>query len=327
MPKAQLVAVGLCLLSGCGYVGDPLPPLLNIPARVTDLAAVQRGSRIIAQFTLPKLTTDGTVIHRPVQAELFVGPLAAGPFDEHFWSLGAKSLGEGTVENGRVLYDMPAAEWSGKQIALGAKVTGSNGRTAGWSNFAVLTVVAAPGRPAGVRAEAVAQGVRLTWQGGGGPAFRVLRRAPGEQSFKIIGNTSQAEWIDNAIEFGKTYAYLVQAVEKAGPGEAESELSDMVEITPEDRFPPATPSNVKAVVSTATIELTWDRNTEADLIGYRVYRAAGEGAFEMVAEVPNVPGYSDRKLVHGTMYRYAITAYDRSGNESPRSVLVQVMAP
>jgi len=47
------------VLSGCGYVAGPLPPLANIPARVTDLAAVQRGGKLIVQFTVPQLTTEG----------------------------------------------------------------------------------------------------------------------------------------------------------------------------------------------------------------------------------------------------------------------------
>ena len=49
-------------LAGCGHVGDPMPPALHIPAPVSDLAAVERGDRIIVQFTVPELTTDGMVI-------------------------------------------------------------------------------------------------------------------------------------------------------------------------------------------------------------------------------------------------------------------------
>ena len=37
-----LIAAAALLTTGCGYTGDPLPPLANIPARVLDLAAVQR---------------------------------------------------------------------------------------------------------------------------------------------------------------------------------------------------------------------------------------------------------------------------------------------
>ena len=51
--------VAVLMLSGCGYIGEPMYPLVNIPKRVTDLAAVERGAAIIYQFTLPSLTTEG----------------------------------------------------------------------------------------------------------------------------------------------------------------------------------------------------------------------------------------------------------------------------
>ena len=38
------------LLSGCAYVGEPLPPALNIPRRVPVLVAEQVGSRLTLQF-------------------------------------------------------------------------------------------------------------------------------------------------------------------------------------------------------------------------------------------------------------------------------------
>ena len=58
------------LVTGCGYVGDPLPPALNIPVPVADLNAVQRGDQIIIQFTVPQMTTEGwfrsrRIIFRP----------------------------------------------------------------------------------------------------------------------------------------------------------------------------------------------------------------------------------------------------------------------
>lgn len=48
-----------CLgMLGCGYVGDPMPPALNIPMRVIDLNAEQVGARMKLRFTIPDLTTE-----------------------------------------------------------------------------------------------------------------------------------------------------------------------------------------------------------------------------------------------------------------------------
>jgi fibronectin type 3 domain-containing protein len=74
----------------------------------------------------------------------------------------------------------------------------------------------------------------------------------------------------------------------------------------------------------ASIELAWERNTEADLAGYRIYRATGNGPMEQLAEVSLLPTYSDRAVEHGKIYRYAITSVDRAGNESERTGLVEV---
>ena len=62
------------LLAGCGYIGEPLPPALRRPVRVTDLAAVERGSKIIIQFTIPKVTTEGLPIKGDEDIELRIGP-------------------------------------------------------------------------------------------------------------------------------------------------------------------------------------------------------------------------------------------------------------
>ena len=78
------MAPALCLF-GCGYPGEPLPPLLNIPQRVTDLAAVERGSKIIVQFTVPKLTTESVVIKGPLHFDLRAGERGPAPFDTNAW--------------------------------------------------------------------------------------------------------------------------------------------------------------------------------------------------------------------------------------------------
>lgn len=65
-----------CLLSaalvssGCGYIGEPLPPALHIPQPVVDLSAIERGSKIFVQFTLPSHTTENLEIRKPVTAQL-----------------------------------------------------------------------------------------------------------------------------------------------------------------------------------------------------------------------------------------------------------------
>lgn len=321
-PAAAVAAVLLC---GCGYIGDPQPPLLNIPERVTDLTALQRAGKIIVAFTVPQLTTEGVVMRKPVTLDLR-GGAAPDPFDQSEWAARARPLGEGPVIDHRARYEIPVQGWVGNEIVFAVRVVGENGRDAGWSNFATVAVVPPPQPPSDTRAEGVAEGVRLTWRGQG-QRFRVWRRAGEENVFTPVGEAETAAFVDTQIEYGVTYRYRVQALAAAGDGMAESEPGVEIAFTPEDRFAPAPPAGLAAVVSTGSIELAWERNTEGDFAAYRVYRAVNGGAFERAAETGTTPSFGDRKIEPGKVYRYAVSAVDKLGNESAPSEPVEVVVP
>jgi len=317
-PLAVLAAVG------CGYLGEPLPPLANVPGRVTDLNVVQRGSRLIAQFTVPRLTTEGVAIKPRLQLDLRAGP-GGEPFQEDAWAAGAQKVPEGPIEGGIARYEIPSAEWTRKGVVLGVRAIGANGKSSGWSNFVTVPVIEPPEIPADPRAENTASGVRLTWRASGNQ-FRIFRRT-GDEPYLPVATAPEPPWTDGTTQFGQRYSYQLQSIVKlADNREAQSELSAEIGITPEDTFPPAVPSGVRASEAPDSIELTWDRNPEADFAGYRVYRAAPGGPLEKIAEL-EIPTYSDRNIEHGKTYRYELSAFDRVGNESPHSAPVEVAFP
>ena len=119
----------------------------------------------------------------------------------------------------------------------------------------------------------------------------------------------------------------MQAVLKSGGANAESEIRGPFSITPEDKFPPAAPVGLTALAGAASIELTWERNTEPDLAGYYLYRAGADGAFARLGGLLEAPASSDRDVKPGIRYRYAVSAVDRSGNESGRSGPVEAVLP
>jgi hypothetical protein len=334
----RMPVAGGCMLAalltaaGCGYVGEPLPPLANVPARVTGLTAVQRGSRIIVQFTVPDLTTEGTPIKDPVKLDLRIGT-AGEPFDAGKWAAQAKSIPQGTTKTGLAHFEIPAAEWTNKEAILAVRAIGANGKEAGWSSFLVIPVVPPPERPAALTATPTAEGVHLTWRANGA-TFRVFRKTTDD--FALVASVQQPQWTDTATEAGKPYTYVVQTIVALGnnlpnnPGnsrEAQSDLSEEFPITPVDTFAPVVPSGLTPSAAPNSIELVWDRNTEPDLAGYRIYRAVAAGAFEKLADVSQIPSYSDRNVEHGKTYRYAISAVDQAGNESARTPVVEVGLP
>ena len=255
-----------------------MPPLADIPVAVQDLGAVQRGAVILAQFTVPLTTTENMPIRKGLKPDLRIGP-AGVPFDAGVWATAAKQVSGVQFANGIARYEIPTTEWTGKDVTVGVRTAGSNGKPSRWSNFVSFPVVAPPETPR-VTVTDTPQGVRLAWTAHG-DGFRVLRQTGGTGDFTLMATVEQPEWTDHAADIGKAYAYRIQTIVKlAGGKEAESDFSADAPITPQDLFPPAAPTGLGASVAPNSIELTWNPNTESTFGGYSVYRSTAGGAFE-----------------------------------------------
>ena len=300
------------LSAGCAYIGNPKPPTLDIPTRVNDLRAAEFGGSILVQFTVPPLTTEGLALTGVRQVEV---QAAAGP-DRKSYPVPPNAKGPGVYS-----YQFAAQDWIGKQIAVTVRATGPKGQASEWSNPAALAVKPPLGAPAGVEAMSVPQGVRLAWQASAA-RYRIFRGA-GDATPSPLAETDKTEFIDAMADFDAPYKYFVQAFD--GPVYM-SRASDTVAITPHDTFPPAEPAGVTGVAGVGAIELAWQRNTEDDFAGYYVYRSAGGGDFERIAGLLDAPTYSDRMVEAGKKYSYAVSAVDKAGNESARSMPVDVAA-
>jgi hypothetical protein len=311
--------------TGCGYVGEPLPPALNIPQRAADVTVTQIGARIVVQYLPPQLSTDGLNLKDPGRAELAIGP-ASTPFQVDAWAAQAKNQGAFKMDGGMARAELPAADWVGQEVVAAVRLYSPKGRQAGWSNFVTLAVVQPLESPRDLQVEAMHNGVRIRWQAEPG-RFRVLRRGSKETNAVSLGEAAGSEYLDTTAEFGQPYRYSVEAVRSDGNVRAFSERTAEVEILREDRFPPAVPADVSAIASTGSIEIAWEQNSEPDLAGYRVYRAEGAGEFARIGETQTAPNYSDRAVRSGVRYRYAISSVDKVGNESAQSPPVELLAP
>jgi hypothetical protein len=327
MRSLFLIPAAAALMAGCGYMGDPQPPLANVPAAVQGLTAVERGARIVVEFPVAQRTTEQMPIKPPVTEDLRIGTFSGADFKADQWAAQAQRITGGHVANGMALYETPAAPWVGKEAIVAVRVAGGNGKQSGWSNFAIVDVVPEPERPRNFTAVPSPLGVSLTWSARG-DRFRVYRRGPGETGFTAQAAVEKPEWTDANADFGKHYAYMVQTIVKlANDKEALSDPSEEAAITPEDVFPPAVPTGLQAAAAPASIELAWDANTEPFLGGYRVYRSAAGGPVEKLAEVGVIPSYSDRQVEPGKTYRYAVAAVSKTGYESAISAPVEASLP
>ena len=307
-PAAVLLAA--LLLAGCAYIGNPKPPTLDIPLRVMDLRAAEFGDRLLVQFTIAPLTTEGL----PLKSLEAVEVQAASGTEHKTYSIPPKG-------SGPYSYQFAAQDWIGKQTTLTVRATGPKGQASEGSNAVTLAVKAPLAAPSGLLAASVPQGVRLTWRGSTAH-YRIFRGA-GEVTPSPFAESDQPEFIDAMADFDAPYKYFVQAID--GPS-YQSAVSDTVGITPHDTFPPAVPAGVTGVAGVGANELAWERNTEDDFAGYNVYRSVDGGEFARVAGPLDSPTYSDRAVDAGKKYSYAVTAIDKTGNESARSMAVDVVA-
>ncbi|UUU24105.1 fibronectin type III domain-containing protein [Streptomyces sp. DSM 40750] len=90
-----------------------------------------------------------------------------------------------------------------------------------------------------------------------------------------------------------------------------------------DKVKPLSPAGPAATYDTGTSKtaLTWKKNAELDLAGYRVYRA---GKLVSGSAPLTRPTFTDSTPATGSVYGYTVKAVDRAGNVSAASATVKV---
>ncbi len=349
------LAAGLCAgLSGCGTPGAPMPPSLNLPDRVADLAAVRAGNLVALTWTMPKKDTDKLLLKRSVSVSV-CRKLNQPDCDE---SGPAITLAPGV--EGKFTETLPLALTAGapRAVRYFVELKNQNGRSAGLSNAAVVLAGEAPAPVAGLTAEVRKGGVVLRWKTNNEIAVVRLRRTllappatknqagllaaapePLEQNLLVDAAAASGRALDKEIRFGQTYEYRAQRVARVSADgqtlELAGEFSAPVRVDALDVFPPAIPTGLAAVATAAengtesAIDLSWQPATDADLAGYAVYRREGEAAWNRISTAQPLvgPAFHDTQVQPGHTYIYAVSAIDQGGHESARSVETQETVP
>jgi len=289
-------------------MGEVEYPSPQIPMRVTDLVALQRGDRIMVSFTISPRATDGAILRSIDAIQLRAG---------------AVFVNEPPPESpGHVSASIPIRELIGQTVTITERTLGPKGHYSPASNSVTLTVLPPVAPPADLNAKTVPNGVELSWNKDDGTSFRIFRRGENEKTPAQVGESNTPSFTDRTTEYDKHYEYWVQALHD----KAESEPAGPVPVTPKDTFPPAVPTGLTAAIGVGSIELAWERNNEPDLRTYIIYRAVGGGPFEKLAESDS-PVYTDRAVKSGTSYRYEVSAVDQKNNESAKSAPAEAVAP
>jgi fibronectin type 3 domain-containing protein len=197
------------------------------------------------------------------------------------------------------------------------------GKTSALSKQVHIAIVEVPGAVMNLKGVMDQHRIQLDWEPPAeNPALAevyLIRRDDGPSDPVAVTET---HWEDRTVEAGKTYSYVVTAARQSVPP-VSGPPGPKVTVIAIDKKPPAAPSGVQPpVISDSGAILRWDRSTEEDWAGYKVYRsenpAAGDrGWMLLVDELLTITSFTDASYRPGSYY--SVTALDDSGNESERS--------
>lgn len=334
---------GATMVSGCGTPGAPLPPSLNLPDRVTDLAAVRTGNQVTLTWTMPRRNTDKILLKADVAVRVCrqekTAPCAAAA-DLHL-APGADGSFTETLPRG-------LAQGDPRPLSYFVELKNRKGRSAGLSNAATVLAGEAPAPVTSFAAEVREDGVVLRWQPvdarDGIRLHRMLLNPPPAKprqgplatppeplAVNLLVDHDSGQALDKDIRFGQTYEYTAQRIARVGADGKTFELpgpvSAPIRVPALDVFPPAVPTGLAAVATPpeagtpASIDLSWLPGTESDLAGYFVYRREQETPLRRISgdQPLTAPAFHDAQVLPGHTYFYSVSAIDQGGHESARS--------
>jgi fibronectin type 3 domain-containing protein len=167
--------------------------------------------------------------------------------------------------------------------------------------------------------------VRLRWTMNLEPDFdyyRLYRSVNNTNSFSVLVQLTQIEYLDRFLEYDSTYYYYLTAVDKA---RNESDPTFIIDVQPLNVAAPQPPMFLVAsglnnpLQSLLQINLTWTPPDIGDLLNYKIYRSNDSDFVantSTLIDSTNIATYFDPFLPTNTKYFYKIVAVDKGFKES-----------
>ena len=181
-----------------------------------------------------------------------------------------------------------------------------------------------PNRPNGLKGEGLrVKEVPLAWEANPEKdivCYHIYRSSDAKGDFsRIAGVKGQTNHLDKGLKDGSQYHYKLQAEDKDG---LLSDFSKVITVQTKPR--PGSPEGLSGTFREGKVELTWNPNSEQDIIYYNIYKKAFWG-MKKIAKVKE-PKFSDVGLKPGKKTTYAVTAADRDGLESKYSKQITIVS-
>lgn len=94
---------------------------------------------------------------------------------------------------------------------------------------------------------------------------------------------------------------------------------------------PVAPTNLSAEILSGSVKLSWNTNTEEDIVGYNIFRQANtqhptSNTYDMIGRMVEGTEFIDNDITPGQNYVYKVKAVDCSRNQSEASVEISATA-
>ncbi len=347
------------LISGCGKIGDPLPPIPRAPLIVDELSVAQQGTQLVLSFPLVRTARSQRLqridVYRLIEPAGDPLGLPEETFSSRATVIYSVPPEQIPAQSSSIVYRDPLDLKSGvrnTRYRYAVRLVNSAGQAADLSNYATITPLfdlALP--PVGLKAVQRETEIELNWsapaanESGTSPSTAAgyqLYRRDGETDAPLVrlnaAPLTEPRFIDRNFQFGAKYQYLARSLSTL-PGSAdlsraiESNDSEALAYTPKDTFPPSEPVSITIASINGLVSLFWPLNPEADVAGYNIYRSEDDQTppdrwIKLNQQLHKTASFRDDRVQVGKQYFYQITAVDIYGNQSRRSATVsETVAP
>ena len=261
----------------------------SIPSAPAGLTATAGNAQVALSWTASAGATSYNVYRGTTAGSEAGAPLATG--------VTTTTYTDSTAVNGKTYY----------YVVEALNISGKSGKSNEASAEPMPPLPSAPSLQ-----ELTGDGeVTLTWTASANATSYIVYNGTSSASppgTTLVSGLTTTTYVDTSVVVGKTYYFLVKAVNLAG----KSGASNIVSAKPI----PLAPTTLTATAGDTQISLSWTASTGAT--SYAIYRGTTAGG-ESSTPIATVTGeaYTDTGLTDGTTYYYTVAAIDAGGTSSP----------